>query len=306
MIKKWAILQTLLLIFVLSTGCSKTDPLDRAVDRMEQAALSALRDDYEEIDDFTLFAESDDQNDQKKSKSDNDVTLLGGYFDPSTIPSYNGYYVVPVNDNVPFFEINDLLRDSFEEYGDLDHLNRCGPAFALLNRSLMPEGDRGDISSIKPSGYHAVTYDSIEDKFLYNRCHLIAFQLAGENDNELNLITGTRNLNICGMQPFEEYVADYIRKTDNQVLYRVTPIFESNNLIASGVLMEGYSVEDKGQICFNAYVFNIQPGIRINYLTGESLEDNSAYTSYDLPDIYKTMLADTLTELHDKYGIPIY
>ena len=189
-----------------------------------------------------------------------------------TIPAYSGKAYVKVNKNRPFFSNEDLTTEPFEYYSELDHLGRCGVAFVNVCQELMPTTERGQIGAVKPSGWHTVKYpDLIEDLFLYNRCHLIGYQLTGENENVKNLITGTRYLNVEGMLPFENEVADYVRRTGNHVLYRVTPIFENNNLLASGVLMEAYSVEDRGMgVSFCVFVYNAQPGIEIDYATGES------------------------------------
>ena len=189
-----------------------------------------------------------------------------------SIPQYSGSAYVEINDNIPFFEESDITSTPYEEYSSLDRLGRCGPAMACLGRETMPTEERGEIGMIRPSGWHTVRYDDlIEDKYLFNRCHLIAYSLAGENDNELNLITGTRHMNIDGMLPFEIETIDYILDTGNHVLYRVTPCFAEDNLVASGVLMEAYSVEDNGRgLSFNVFVFNIQPGIIIDYKTGNS------------------------------------
>ena len=188
------------------------------------------------------------------------------------IPLYHGVPYIEINSNIPFFHGEASLPEGYEEYSPLDQLGRCGVAEANLSISLMPEGKRESIGMIKPSGWHTVRYDDIiEKKYLYNRCHLIGFQLAGENANHLNLITGTRYLNMEGMLPFERHLINYIRKTKNHVRYRVTPIFVGNELVARGVLMEAESVEDNGKgLMFNVYCYNVQPGIEIDYLTGES------------------------------------
>lgn len=185
---------------------------------------------------------------------------------------YNGSPFVEVNGNVPYFESSDVKTESFEIYSELDFLGRCGGAYANIGKDLMPTEERGEIGMIKPSGWHTVKYpEVIEDLFLYNRCHLIGYQLSGENANERNLITGTRYLNVEGMLPFENEVANYVRETENHVLYRVTPVFEGNNLVAEGVLMEAYSVEDEGVgVEFCVFVYNVQPGVEIDYATGES------------------------------------
>ena len=193
------------------------------------------------------------------------------------IPQYSGQLYVEVNNNIPFFDKEDLQIRNFEEYSELDSLGRCGVSYACLSKELMPTEERGKIGMVKPSGWQTVKYpEQIEDLYLYNRCHLIAWCLTGENANEKNLITGTRYMNIQGMLPLEEKVAGYIDRTNNHVLYRVTPVFEGKNLVASGVLMEAYSIEDDGEgIEFCVYCFNVQPGIEIDYLTGDSQITNT-------------------------------
>ena len=184
---------------------------------------------------------------------------------------------IKVNGNVPRFSDEEKkTAAAFENYSDLDALGRCGVACACVGKETMPTEERGPIGSIKPSGWHSVKYDFVDGKYLYNRCHLIGYQLTAENANEKNLITGTRYLNTKGMLPFENMVADYVKETGNHVLYRVTPVFEGKNLVASGVYMEAYSVEDDGDgICFYVYVFNRQPGVKIDYLTGDSVADGT-------------------------------
>ena len=192
-------------------------------------------------------------------------------FDVSSIPAYSGDPYVAVNNNSPYFIDSDLTTTSFESYGDLDSLGRCTAAYASIGQDLMPTEKRGDIGSVKPTGWHTVKYDGIDGNYLYNRCHLIGYQLTGENANTRNLITGTRYMNVERMEPFENMIADYIKENGNHVMYRVTPIFEGNNLLASGVLMEAKSVEDNGEgILFCVYCYNAQPGITIDYATGES------------------------------------
>lgn len=188
------------------------------------------------------------------------------------IPEYDGDAWIEVNGDIPFFKEEEKTTEVFEEYSNLDSLGRCGPAYANLCKELMPTEPRGEIGSVRPSGWHTAKYSGLVDgNYLYNRCHLIGFQLAGENANEKNLITGTRYLNVEGMLPFENELADYIKTTKNHVLYRVTPIYEEENLVASGVLMEAWSVEDDGAgICFCIYCYNVQPQISIDYATGES------------------------------------
>ncbi len=193
-----------------------------------------------------------------------------------TLLPYAGEASVSINNGTPFFTPEEITTEVFENYSELDSLGRCGMAFANICQELMPTGERGNISRVKPTGWQTVQYDVIADKHLYNRCHLIGYQLAGENANEKNLITGTRYLNVEGMLPWENLVAEYVEETGNHVLYRVTPCFDGNNLVASGVLMEGFSVEDNGEgICFNVYCYNVQPGVMIDYETGDSCLDES-------------------------------
>ena len=189
----------------------------------------------------------------------------------SNIPAYSGEAYVELNNNVPNFKKSELTKKAFEKYSKLDDLGRCGVAYANVCTETMPTEERGAIGMVKPTGWQTVKYDNVDGKYLYNRCHLIGYQLTAENANEKNLITGTRYLNVEGMLPFENMVADYIEETDNHVLYRVTPIFKGDNLLASGVQMEAYSVEDKGKgICFNVYCYNVQLGITIDYSNGSS------------------------------------
>lgn len=192
-------------------------------------------------------------------------------YDIENLPDYNGNSYVIVNDNNPYFKEEEYTTDSFEKYSELDSLGRCGVAYANISKELMPTEKRGSIGSIKPSGWHTVKYDHIDGKYLYNRCHLIGYQLTGEIANEKNLITCTRSMNTKGMLQFENMVTKYIKDTGNHVLYRVTPVFEGNNLVATGVEMEAYSVEDNGKgIKFNVFVYNIEDGIIIDYKTGDS------------------------------------
>ena len=199
----------------------------------------------------------------------------------SSVPEFSGEPYVVLNDNVPEFSEDEFVTDAFEEYAELDYLGRCGQAYACIGTELMPTEERGSIGQVKPSGWQTVKYDFVDGKYLYNRCHLIGFQLTGENANECNLITGTRYMNVDGMLPFENMVADYVKETSNHVLYRVTPIYDGSNLVASGVQMEAMSVEDGGEgISFHVYVYNAQPGVSIDYLTGESrLEDAEPATT---------------------------
>lgn len=216
--------------------------------------------------------------------------------DLSQIPGYTGSPYTVLNDNEPEFDDNDFTTEAFEDYSELDALGRCGVAYANICQELMPTEKRGDIGMVKPSGWHTVKYpDIIKDRYLYNRCHLIGYQLAGENANVKNLITGTRYLNVEGMLPFENDVADYVKETGNHVLYRVTPIFDGDNLVASGVQMEAESVEDDGDgVKFNVYCYNVQPEIVIDYKTGGSWVDTENTVACNIDAI-----ADSNTETTD-------
>lgn len=214
-----------------------------------------------------------------KDKADGpqeDLVNNNSYVSLDAIPAYDGRAYVAVNNNEPFFTDSDMTTTAFENYSDLDSLGRCGVAYANICKDIMPTEERGKIGMIKPSGWHTVKYDVIKDRYLYNRCHLIGYQLAGENANPKNLITGTRYLNVEGMLPFENLVADYVNNTGNHVLYRVTPMFSGSNLVANGVLIEAKSVEDNGGgILFNVYCYNVQPGVGINYENGDSWLDGT-------------------------------
>ena len=221
-------------------------------------------------------------------------------YDLSNIPDYDGKAYVELNGNVPeFSESEKTYSESFEEYGKLDSLGRCTYAVSCIVKDLMPTEKRGSIGSVKPSGWHISKYDFVDGKYLYNRCHLIGYQLTAENANERNLITGTRYLNVEGMLPFENDVADYIEITNNHVYYKVTPIFEGNNLVANGVQMQAYSVEDNGQgISFNVYCYNVQPGVAIDYATGDNqtvASSSITSTSSDEAD-KKTYIVNTKTK----------
>ena len=200
--------------------------------------------------------------------NNNDITNIK--YDISDIDKFTGYNYIELNGNIPVFEEIDTSK-SFEEYSELDSLGRAGSAFANIGVDLMPTEKRGSIGMIKPSGWHTIKYDIVDGKYLYNRCHLIGYQLTGENANEKNLITCTRQMNTKGMLDFENKVADYIKSTSNHVLYRVTPVYKNDNLLATGFIIEAKSVEDNGEgILFNVFVYNIQNGIEIDYKTGES------------------------------------
>lgn len=196
------------------------------------------------------------------------------------IPDFSGNMTVVVDNNNPDFTSKDLTTKSYESYSNLDSEGRCQAAQACVGKDIMPKGKRGAIGMVKPTGWHTVKYDKVDGKYLYNRCHLIAYQLTGENANSKNLITGTRSFNVDGMLPYEEMVGDYVRETGNHVLYRVTPVFDGDDLVAKGVQMEAMSVEDKGEdIKFNVFVYNVQDGVKIDYETGDSEADNSVHVT---------------------------
>lgn len=203
--------------------------------------------------------------------SENNQTLNDvPYVDLNEVPEFSGEPYVVLNKNLPAFG-DEVTTESFENYSELDELGRCGVALACIGVDIMPTEERGEIGQVKPTGWHTVKYDIVDGKYLYNRCHLIGFQLSGENANEKNLITGTRYFNVDGMLPFENLVADYVKETKNHVMYRVTPIYDGDDLVAKGVCMEAYSVEDEGEgVMFNVFVYNNQPGVIIDYATGES------------------------------------
>ena len=219
--------------------------------------------------------------------------------DLAAIPEYTGSAYTVLNDNIPDFPEEDFTEESFETYSDMDSLGRCGVAYANIGEDLMPTTKRGSIGQVKPSGWHTVKYDSVDGKYLYNRCHLIGYQLTAENANEKNLITGTRYLNTEGMLPFENMVTDYIKETGNHVLYRVTPLFDGNNLVATGVQMEAESVEDKGDgILYNVFCYNIQPGITIDYKSGDSSENEDMPVQTEAASVSEFVLNTSSKKFH--------
>ena len=250
------------------------------------------------INDLNLFGTSD--NVKVYDKNDRSIPV-----NIEDVPKYRGIPYVEINDNKPSFSDKD--KDRVEEYSKLDKLGRCGPAFANVGKELMPTSPRESIRDVRPSGWHTVKYDGIiEDRYLYNRCHLIAFMLAGENANERNLITGTRYFNVEGMLPFENQVADYVKSTGNHVLYRVRPIFKGNDLVARGVQMEAKSVEDGGEgISFNVYCYNIQPGIRINYKDGSSQPESKVQKNKNKKN-KKPYKSNKTKKARKKYGMNVY
>lgn len=266
---------TLLLCLCMLVGCGSgaaTQVMLKAEDSETESYVETVQTESAENDpgdETEIQAAAQVQSDDSKQKVVHTGTASA--FNAADVPAYSGEPYTAVNNNEPYFTSDNLTTEAFENYIELDALGRCGVAYANVCLETMPTEKRGSISEVKPTGWHSVKYDNVDGKSLYNRCHLIGYQLTAENANQQNLITGTRYLNVDGMLPFENMVADYVKETDNHVLYRVTPIFTGDNLVADGVLMEGYSVEDEGDgICFCVYAYNVQPGITIDYATGDS------------------------------------
>lgn len=222
------------------------------------------------------------------------------------IPAYADVPYVIVNDNQPTFGKEDITYESFEYYSETDELGRCSVAFANIGKDIMPTEKRGSIGQVKPTGWQVAKYDNVDGKYLYNRCHLIGYQLTGENANERNLITGTRYMNVEGMLPFENMVADYVKETNNHVLYRVILLFNEEDAVALGVQMEAYSVEDNGGgICFNVFVYNVQPGIIIDYATGNSHAINNN-TNLEINDDEVEVRANRRSKIYHMPGQRAY
>ena len=274
---------TLLLCLCMLVGCGSgaaTQVMLKAEDSETESYVETVQTESAENDpgdeteiqtaaETEIQAAAQVQSDDSKQKVVHTGTASA--FNAADVPAYSGEPYTAVNNNEPYFTSDNLTTEAFENYSELDALGRCGAAYANVCLETMPTEKRGSISEVKPTGWHSVKYDNVDGKSLYNRCHLIGYQLTAENANQQNLITGTRYLNVDGMLPFENMVADYVKETDNHVLYRATPIFTGDNLVADGVLMEGYSVEDEGDgICFCVYAYNVQPGITIDYATGDS------------------------------------
>lgn len=262
-IRALAMMVCLALVMQSASGCGTTEPA--------QGTQETTDDIEEKTQEQTVTEEQ-----EKSLPSTENATTIEETFDFAAVPAYDGKAYVAVNDNIPFFTEEELSSASYETYGELDPLGRCTVCVASVGQDLMPAEERGNIGAVKPTGWHTVKYDFVDGKYLYNRCHLIGYQLTGENANEKNLITGTRYLNIEGMLPFENMVADYVKETNQHVMYRVTPVFEGDNLLAAGVLMEGKSVEDNGEgVLFCVFAYNVQPGVSIDYATGESAADGT-------------------------------
>ena len=264
---------------MVATGCGNTEALSQEQGKEIVTTVTESE--------TAVTTVSESETSDTESEATDEPAVQSVQTQPSTevtisaadIPAYAGDPYVTINDNEPQFLETDLATSSYEYYSDLDDLGRCGVVYACIGMDLMPTEERGNIGSVKPSGWHTVKYDIVDGKYLYNRCHLIGYQLSGENANVNNLITGTRYLNVEGMLPFENMVVDYVKETENHVLYRVTPVFEGNNLVASGVQIEAQSVEDQGEgILFNVYCYNVQPGVTIDYATGDSVLEENAET----------------------------
>ncbi|MBQ3231053.1 MAG: DNA/RNA non-specific endonuclease [Clostridia bacterium] len=266
-------LVALVVASALICGCVPSEEHSIVIDQSRQPEIKF---DSSAVLEYVSSAdESEDENESENSQTP-PVFENAEPLDPSSIPYFTGSPYCVINDNIPSFSQEELTVDSYEFYASLDSLGRCGITVASIGKDLMPTEERGNIGMVKPTGWHTVKYDFVDGKYLYNRCHLIGFQLTGENANTRNLITGTRYMNVQGMLPFENMVADYIKETDNHVAYRVTPIFNGNDLLALGVQMEAFSVEDEGDgICFNVFCYNVQPGVLIDYSSGESALDQS-------------------------------
>lgn len=286
----WVLLVVLTLIVMVGCGGSKEPPADsqestRAQTSQEDTVsktevLEQTKDDQTEVIPIAGTAKaalSTPGNHSEEATSSSGTSqaepqkAATAAFQLKDVPPYDGQAYVALNGNVPYFSTSNLSSKSYESYSPLDSLGRCGIAAACVGQDIMPTEKRGSIGQVKPSGWHTVKYDCVDGKYLYNRCHLIGYQLSAENANTSNLITGTRYLNIEGMLPFENMTADYVKETGNHVEYHVTPVFDGDNLVATGVLMEGYSVEDQGDgVCFCVFAYNVQPGVDIEYSTGDS------------------------------------
>ena len=314
-----AIVACLLALALVFAGCdsksAETDTTSAVTTTVENVETSA------ESTKETVAATTDTQTTETESESSEETSIdtedTGSPYynsenlsttpiDLASVPAWSDKPYVEVNGNLPFFTEDEITDVAYESYSALDQLGRCGAAIACCGREIMPaEGeDRGNISSVKPTGWIQAQYICVSGQALYNRCHLIAWQLSAENANNKNLISGTRYLNADGMIPFENMVADYIKETGNHVMYRVTPIFEGNNLLASGVQMEAYSVEDGGEaICFNVYCYNVQPFIIINYATGSSSFDEAAFEASkpDPDEVGNYVLNKNTKKIHYPY-----
>ena len=294
--KKRAILivSVLLAFCLLFSGCGIDGSNPQGTGPSQITSSTSSPDSFENNESSNISTPSDTNDNTNQTQSASKPVSL------DSIPAYSGKAYVYINNGNPGFSDSDLKTKSYEYYSPRDRLGRCGVVHACIGRDIMPTEDRGSIGMVKPTGWHTVKYDCVDGKYLYNRCHLIGFQLTGENANEENLITGTRYMNVTGMLPFENMVADYVKETGNHVMYRVTPLFKGNNLLAQGVQMEAYSVEDDGDgICFNVFVYNVQPQITIDYATGES-SYNGTVIEPDDGDDYQTQSASYILNKNTK------
>lgn len=288
------IASVLLAICLLFSGCGIDSSNPQGTDPSQITSSTSSPDSFENNESSNISTPSDTNDNTNQTQSDSKPVSL------DSIPAYSGKAFVTINNGNPGFSDSDLKTKSYEYYSPRDRLGRCGVVHACIGRDIMPTEDRGSIGMVKPTGWHTVKYDCVDGKYLYNRCHLIGFQLTGENANEENLITGTRYMNVTGMLPFENMVADYVKETGNHVMYRVTPLFKGNNLLAHGVQMEAYSVEDGGDgICFNVFVYNVQPQITIDYATGESSYNGTVIEPND-DDDYQTQSASYILNKNTK------
>lgn len=326
MVKMLKKLGVILLLFITLCGCGKTDSTDHASESAD-LMISEIGEDTSGVIDAAQKAENpsisqeetkaenppisqeetkaeNSSISQEETKKENPKRITF-----TDIPAYAGVAYVEINGNVPLFADSEITTVSFESYSNLDALGRCGTALSCVGKDIMPTEERGAIGQIKPSGWHLVKYDNVDGLYLYNRCHLIGYQLTGENANEKNLITGTRYLNVVGMLPFEDKVADYVKGTGYHVMYRATPMYEGNNLLAAGVLLEALSVEDSGKgISFNVFIYNVQPGITIDYATGDSyaeqhMEETTAASTVNPPienepDVHTYVLNKNTKKFH--------
>ncbi len=278
--KLQALLLTLILTLTL-TGCLPDIKANPTAQQTTTATSTTVADKQSSPDGQPAADGTDkpttDGTDSQESNATTDDSII-------RIPAYSDAPYIVIHNNVPYFTAQDLTTESYEYYSALDKKMRCGMAISSIGKDLMPTEARGSIGSVKPTGWQTAKYDIVDGKYLYNRCHLIGFQLTGENANKRNLITGTRYLNVTGMLPFENMTADYIKETGNHVLYRVTPVFAGDNLVAQGVLMEAQSVEDGGEgIQFNVFCYNVQPGIAIDYADGDSALGTPATSAMEIP-----------------------
>lgn len=290
----------LLLLYVFSGNSTKTNDSIESVPQTSEISASDIEiSSSTDSEEATLASEANSAVLLSSSTESTEYVATDNLdkFDLKSVPSFSGEAYVAVNGNKPFFDTEQLTSVSTEYYSPLDSYGRCGMTYACVGQDIMPTEERGSIGMVQPTGWHTVKYDCVDGSYLYNRCHLIGYQLSGENANVQNLITGTRYLNIQGMLPFENMVADYVKETGNHVAYRVTPIFDGTNLLANGVLMEGYSIEDDGDgICYCVFAYNSQPGVVIDYATGDSELEKQSVTPTTVTNSYSETSPTQATE----------